>query len=123
MKKLNCVHVDTCVPCFWQGDNRPHVQISVWHGMRFSEIKKAILDEMRLGAIGGTQYGNLLSCDFLTNDKDIKFVESWYKKAFAAVNRLAPAIKGKRTTFRDLEKVTDSDNFDTVCAFFIFEEA
>ncbi|WGH49745.1 hypothetical protein [Alishewanella phage vB_AspM_Slickus01] len=122
MKKLECIHTDTCLSSYWSGHHLPHIQIPVYKGMTVKAVKESICAEIGLGQIAGTQYGNLLTADYLTNDKDIEFVEGWYKKAYAAINRIASAVKHKKTLFNDLEETSCDDCGETVYAFFVFKE-
>ena len=64
--KLECAHVDTCLPDYWSGHHLPHVQIAVWRGMTMRQVKQAIRDELRQGAVmGSTDYARLLSADMV----------------------------------------------------------
>lgn len=109
MTKLECIHVDTCLPDYWSGHHLPHVQIAVWRGMTLKEIKRSLLSELYQSAVAGADY-----------DYDD---EKWHKRAVAAVNRIRPAKKGQRRFFLELEETTvDDDCYDSVYAFFVFVE-
>lgn len=109
MSKLECVHVDTCLPDYWGGHRLPHVQIPVHNGMSLREVKEALHSELHEGAVLGSDAPNI------DLDED---VEKWYYRAHAAVNRIKPAVKGQRRFFTDIE---ESDNDDmAVYAFFVF---
>lgn len=110
MKKLDCLHVDTCLSDYWSGHHLPHVCIPVWHGMTLKEIKQAIHQEIIQDAIAGADYD-------WTND-------AWERRAHAAINRIRPRVKGTRRFFLELEKTNEEESelFEPVYAFFIFTE-
>lgn len=112
MKALEIVHVDTCLSCFWSGHHAAHIQIPVEKGMHFAVVKELLHDELTQGCVMGN--------DERTRDDSGDIGDKWYKKAHAAVNRLKPAVKGKRRMFNDLEETTDDDNCETVYAYFVF---
>lgn len=112
--KLECVHADTCLADYWGGHHLPHVQIPVWYGMTMREIKARLHDELRMGAVGGS--------DPIVQDDSGEAGDRWYKKAHAAVNRLAPAKKGQRRFFTDIPACAD-DDAESIYAFFVFVEA
>jgi hypothetical protein len=110
--KLDCSHADTCLVDYWSGHHLPHVQIAVWPGMTLAQIKRELHNELSQGAVAGNEP--------LTLDDSGPAGDAWYKRAHAAVNRLAPATKGQRSFFRDIEA---GDDCETVYAFFLFVEA
>lgn len=113
MKALVCVHVDTCLDCYWSGHPKAHVQIPVYKGMHIGDVKLALHNELNQGYVMGD--------DKRTGDDSGDAGDKWYKAAHAAVNRLKPAIKGKRRMFESLDKVSeDDDTVETVYAYFIF---
>jgi hypothetical protein len=114
MKTLELAHADTCLSCFWSGHHLPHIQIPVYKGIHFSVVKELLHDELNMGALMGSNVGDDCWSSGEEGDK-------WYKKAHAAINRIQPAIKGKRRMFEDLDKVSeDDDNSETVYAYFVF---
>lgn len=114
MKALELVHADTCLSDYWSGHHLAHVQIPVYKGMHLSEVKAALHSELNQGAVAGS--------DERTQDDSGDVGDKWYKKAHAAVNRLKPAVKGKRRMFEGLEPAHDNDGEATVYAFFVFVE-
>lgn len=121
IKPLELVHTDTCLSSYFSGDSRAHLQIAVWHGMKMSEIKRALMDELKQGAIGGNdELAQLLSADWVPPEKEADAVEAC-KRAYAAINRMKPNVKGQRRFFTDLEKSVD-ENDEAVYAFFVFIE-
>jgi len=109
---LECSHVDTCLPDYWSGHHLAHVHIPVYHGMKLSEIKRELCNELNIGAIAGN--------DERTND-DHELNDQWHKAAMAAVNKIKPNVKNQRRFFMELEKQTEDDDF-AVYAFFVFVE-
>jgi len=109
--KLECVHVDTCLPDYWGGHHLAHVQIPVHKGMTLRALKDALHAELNEGAVAGSD-------DRTLDSSDISGI--WYKRAHAAVNRIKPATKGQRRFFMHLDEVEDEDY--QVYAFFVFED-
>ena len=118
--KLEIVHVDTCLPDYWQGHHKAHLQIAVWRGMSLRDIKSALRSEISQGAIMGSDSiaEALSSCSTCSHEEQ----ERIYRKAYAAINRIKPAKKGKRKFFLDLEEVDEDDGLDSVYAYFVFVE-
>lgn len=121
--KLECQHVDTCIPGYWSGHHLAHIQIPVWNGMSLKDIKAGLMDELRQGAImGNTKYAELLSLDMVKPEEE-KLADQVTKAAYAAVNRIKPSKKGQRKFFTDLEEVDeDGDCSALVYACFVFVE-
>lgn len=118
MSKFEWIHVDTCIPDYWPGFHKTHVQIPVYHGITLKSIKESIREELRIGCVmGNDDYARWLSLDMIhpEEEKDADWIT---KKAYAAVNRIKPAKKGQRRFFTNLEKLPDDYEGDTVCAFF-----
>lgn len=119
--KFDCVHVDTCLPDYRSGHHLPHVAIPVWHGMKLSEIKQALRDEIRWGYImGNNEDARLLSADFISSPEDEKLADKLIKAVYAAISRLKPAKKGQRRFFKELDKSVD-DSDESVYAYFVFK--
>lgn len=117
--KLELVHADTCLPDYWSGHHRAHVQIPVIPGMSGKDIKSAIKAELVEGAVmGSDDIAFLLSADYVGADREAE-AEKVYRAAMAAVNRMRPAKKGQRKFFTDIDASEDSE---TVYAFFVFVE-
>jgi hypothetical protein len=98
----------------------PHVQIVAYNGMSFAAVRDAIRDELRQGAVmGSDDIARMLAADLVWPDEE-KRADAVTRAAYAAINRdVKPAKKGARNAFPDLEK-TDSD--DSVYAYFVFSE-
>lgn len=112
--KLELCHADTCLPEFWSGHHRAHVQIAVWPGMTMKDIREAIKSELSQGAVAGSDdLAFLLSTDYVGPDRE-KDADRATRAAYAAVNRMRPARKCQRRFFTDIDVPTD------VCAFFVF---
>lgn len=119
--KLECVHADTCLPDYWPGHHRPYVQIAVYPRMKLKDIKQAIMDELRWGYTqGNSKDADLMRADYIHESEDIKRAEQLTRASRAAVNRIKPNVKGKRTFFHNIEEAADSDY--TVYAYFVFVE-
>lgn len=75
--KLELIHVDTCLPDYWSGHHLPHVMIPAIPGMSGKDIREAIRDELRQGAVmGSDDLAFLLSADYVgpEREKDAYFV-------------------------------------------------
>ena len=119
---FDLAHVDTCLADYWSGHHLPHVQIAVWHGMTTRQLKQAIRDELRQGAVmGSTDDARLLSADMVAPGEE-KRAARLTRAAYAAVIRLKPAKKGARRLFTNLEKTPDDYDGESVYAFFVFVE-
>lgn len=119
--KLECIHADTCLSCYWTGHHFPTVQIPVHPGMSLREIKDSIREELRAGAVGGTNTNaRLLSAPFINPDEE-KRANQITRAAYAAVNRLQPGRKGQRKFFTDIP-ACDLESEEHVFAFFLFRE-
>jgi len=96
-----------------------HVSIPVYKGMKMKALKDAIRSELRQGAVAGSnEIANALSTDMV---QDEKFADKVTKAAYAAINKMKPAVKGTRTLFKDLEESTDDDDMcESVYAYFVF---
>lgn len=119
-RKLECAHADTCLPDFWRGDSRPHVAIPVYKGMHMVEVKRAIMNELRMGAVmGSDRLAFLLSADYV-GPEDESAADIATKRAYAAVNRLRPAVPRARRVFNDLEAAPADYDGPDVYAYFVF---
>lgn len=120
--KLECAHADTCLLDYWSGHHLPHVAVLVWYGMTLRQLKQAIRDELRQGAVMGSDDSTrLLSADMVRPDEE-KQADRITRAAYAAVNRIRPAKKGARRLFTDLEQTPDDWDGESVYAFFVFVE-
>lgn len=117
--KLECVCADICLPDYWSGHHLPHVAIPVYRNMKLCDVKDALKNELRLGAVAGSSDdARLLAADCVLPEEEAKS-DRLVRAAHAAINRLKPAKKGARVLFRDLE--TDDDEYGySVYAFFVF---
>lgn len=119
MYKLELCHADTCLPDYWSGHHRAHLQIPVYKGMTLKAIKQALKDEIRQGAVMGTEHlAYILSSGFVLPEEE-KEARAATRATYAAINRMKPAKKGQRTFFRDIESC-DAESDYSVCAFFVF---
>lgn len=117
--KFNLSHLDTCTPDYFLGCNMAYAQIPVYKGMKLTDIKSAIREELRFGDIqGNNDDAFLLSADYVGEDRATDAAKC-FKAAIAAVNRMKPTKKGQRTFFNDLEEDSE-DNDCTVYAYFAF---
>ena len=110
MKKLECIHADTCLPDYFGGHHLPFLVLYPRKGMSLKDIKAELKSEANQGAFGG-------SLDYEVQKSDI-----FHKRVNAAINRIKPAVKGQRSFFDDLEDPPEGDCCDSVCAYFIFRE-
>lgn len=117
--KLELVHADTCLPDYWPGHHRAHVQIPVTPGMSGQAIRNAIKAELVQGAVMGSDHIAHMLSDCVAPAEQAE-AEKVYRAALAAVNRMRPAKKGQRRFFLDVETGEEYD--DIVYAFFVFVE-
>lgn len=94
--KVSIVHADTCLPDYWSGHHRPHVQIPCTRQrMSFAEIRDLIRNEIVQGAVCGSDDDTrLLSADWVNDEKRADLLT---RKVYAAINRdIRGAKKGQR---------------------------
>lgn len=94
--KVSIVHADTCLPDYWRGHHRPHVQIPCTRQrMSFAEIRDLIRSEIAQGAVAGSDNDTrLLSADWVNDEKRADLLT---RKVYAAINRdIKGAKKGQR---------------------------
>lgn len=94
--KVTIHHADTCLPDYWPGHHRPHVQVPCsGERMSLAEIRRAIRSEIAQGAVcGSDDDAALLSCDFV---RDEKRADALTREVYAAINRdIRGAKKGQR---------------------------
>lgn len=113
--KVSIVHVDTCLPGYWSGDHRPHVQVPAFP-MSFKALRAELRSEIAQGAVAGSDdNARLLSYNYVT---DKKLADMLTRKVYAAINRdIRPARKGDKLCFRDLVPGAQSD--EECYAFFV----
>lgn len=115
--KVSIVHTDTCLPDYFSGDSRPWLCIPAFP-QSFASVRRALADEVRQGAIGGSDdHARLLSADTMQPDEEVR-ADELTRKVHAAIRRdIKPAIKGGRIAFRDVEPAEDGDGYPI--AYFI----
>jgi hypothetical protein len=119
--KLELCHADTCLPDYWSGHHRPYLCVPVHKNMSLKSIKDALRNELRQGAVGGSgDDARLLGAAFVAPD-EARCADALVRAAYAAIARLAPAKKGQRRFFTDLDDL-EGDEDMPVCAYFVFME-
>lgn len=117
---LEICHADTCLPDYWPGHHRAHVQIPGVPGMSGKDIRESIRAEIIQGAVmGSDDIAFLLSADYVGADREAE-ADRATAAVHAAINRMRPARKGQRRFFTDVE--TGEDHEETVYAFFVIVE-
>lgn len=94
--KVSIVHADTCLPDYWGGHHRPHVQIPCTRArMSLAEVRRLVRQEIAMGAVAGSDDdARLLSWDAVADEKRATLLT---KKVYAAINRdIRGAKKGQR---------------------------
>lgn len=116
--KLECIHIDTCLPDFWSGHHLAYVQVPVYRGISPKALRNELRNELRQGVVMGvTDIARLLAADLVKPEEDA-IADKVCRAAYAAINRdVRPAKKGTRHLFMDLEPQTDD-----VYAYFVFKE-
>jgi hypothetical protein len=118
--KLEIAHADTCLPDYWGGHHLAHLQIPVDGSTTMRELRQAMRDELRQGAIAGNdEIARLLSADMVKPEEE-KQADKVTRAAYAAVNRLRLA-PGKRKPFPQLD-LQPEDSDSQVYAFFVIRE-
>lgn len=116
--KVSIAHTDTCLPDYFSGDSRPWLCIPAYR-QSFANVRRALEDEVRLGAIGGCDdHARLLCGDTVRPDEEM-LADELTRKVFSAIRRdIKPAKKGDRLAFRDIE-LPESECDDCVMAYFV----
>ena len=115
--KVSIAHTDTCLPDYFSGDSRPWLCIPA-HRQTFASVRRALCDELRMGAIGGSdEHARLLSANMVRPDEESR-ADELTRKVYAAIRRdIRPAKKGDRLVFRDIGEPGDCE--DMVMAYFV----
>ena len=109
--KVSIEHADTCLPDYWSGLHRPHVQIPIYPGMTIKDVRRMIASEISMGAVmGSDKDASALSADMVDDET---YVDELKRAVYAAIKRIKPAKRGQRAVFRDVE--SDGD----VYAYFV----
>lgn len=106
--KLICALADVCLPDYWSGHHLPHVAVPVSRDTTIADLREAILDELRMGAVAGatpeTTYEN----------------DTWLDAACEAVERyVQPNDPSVEYPFLDLD-TSDDEDAESVYAYFVF---
>jgi len=108
--KLICAHADTCLPDYWGGHHLPHVAVPVSRDTTFADLRAAIIDELRAGALAGAD----------ATPEDTYENDEWYYAACEAVERdVQPPGRGVEYPFHDLDSSEDEGS-ESVYAYFVF---
>lgn len=108
--KLSCILADICLPDYWGGHHMPHVAVPVSRDTTIADLREAILDELRMGALAGAD-----ATPETTYEND-----AWYEAACEAVERdVQPNDPNVEYPFRDLD-TSDDEDAESVYAYFVF---
>ena len=107
--RVSIAHTDTCLPDYFSGDSRPWLCVPAYR-QSFASVRRALENEVRQGAIGGSDdHALLLSGDMVRPDEESR-ADELTRKVYAAIRRdIRPAKKGDRLAFRDIELPEDGD--------------
>ena len=126
--KLECLHADTCVSDYWGGHHLAHICVRVWRNMTIVQLRNALRNELRQGAVGGSDdVARFLSADIVRPEEE-KRADMVTRAAYAAIARdVRMKKRGPRFPFRDLpedsEDSEDSEDEDfPLYAYFVFRE-
>jgi hypothetical protein len=108
--KLMCAFVDVCLPDYWGGHHLPHVAVPVNRHITFTDLRTAIIHELRMGAVAGAD---------ATPEETYENGE-WYCAALEAVMcDVQPRDPSVKYPFRDLGS-SENENSEQVYAYFVF---
>lgn len=120
--RINVLHADTCLPCYWGGHHMAHLQVPVDGSTTFAQLREMLLVEVVQGAVAGNDHiAQLLSSDVVRPSEE--HAADWVtREVYRAIKRdVRPAKKYRRLAFPDLERPVHSGSDYSVCAFFIIE--
>ena len=111
--KLICAFVDVCLPDYWGGHHLPHVAVPVNRDTTFADLREAIIDELRMGAVAGAD----------ATPEDTYDNDEWYEAACEAVERdVRSNYRTGKYPFRDLYSSEDEGAESTYAYFVFFRE-
>ena len=108
--KYELVHADTCLPDYWGGHHKAHLQIPICGPMTLKEVKESLKYELSEYTLGCDEFAESLR----------EFEPKAMRKAIAAINRLERSKKDRKKLFSDVE--VSGEGYDFVYAFFVFME-
>ena len=115
---LELCHADTCLPDYWSGHHRAHLQIPVYRGMTMRQIKQELNQALNEHVSGSEPLADTLNYAGEASEAD---ADQAHKRARAAINRMKPAKPNTRRYFMDLEAPDEEDDgTETIYAFFVF---
>ncbi len=118
--KVEIAYTEYCLPDYFSGDSRPWVVISPTEkGYTSRELRKEILNEFKLGAIGGNDPA---MHDYIDNEKDQLRAEKFFSRALpACLNRIKyRGTKGKIDA-DNLREYKKDDSMELPLLYFVFE--
>ena len=108
MQEYTLSHVDTCLPCYWQGHSLPHICFPPWQKMTLENIKQALMFELSQDAIMGNY----------PDDEGVA-EENFYIAARRAIENLTPNNPETKIFFTDIED-SENESCESVMAYFVF---
>ena len=102
--KLEIVHADTCLPCYWSGHHVAHICVPVWHGMTLDQLKSELHSEISQGAVAGSD-----------NITELLTQASWFSS-----QEIDAADKAAHDA---VEEITVADGVDPECLFSYLDRA
>lgn len=109
--KLICSLSDICLSDYWSGHSLPHVAVPVSRDTTFSDLRTAIVEELRAGAVAGAD----------ATPEETYENDEWCEAAREAVERdVQPNDPGVEYPFRHLDASDDDEDAESVYAYFVF---
>lgn len=117
--KFELCYVDTCLADYWSGHHLPTLQVPVWRGMTFKELKHMLSYDLRVGAIGGS--GELAQHLGECESEDPVLLAA--EQAIENMTLNNPAENPDDTQlFLELLEEDPEEDAESVYAFFVFRE-
>ena len=121
--KLQCLHADTCRSGYWSGHRLANICVQVWRNMTIVELRNALRNELRQGAVAGSDdVARFLSADIVRPEEE-KRADMVTRAAYAAITRdVRMKKRGSRFPFPDLPEDSEEDVDFPLYAYFVFRE-
>ena len=117
--KVEIAYTEYCLPDYFSGDSRPWVAVyPTEKGYTSRELREEILNEFKLGAIGGNHPAMR---DYIDNEKDQLRAEKFFSKALTAcLNRIKYRGKKGKIDADNLKEYKKDDSIDLPLLYFVF---
>lgn len=116
--KVSIAYTETCLPDYFGGDSRPWVAIyTTEKGYTSRELRKEILNEFRLNAVGGSHW---ITAEYIPQPEKQKLADRFYSKLLPACLNREIKYRGKAAKLPREYLELDDDFNDCPVLFIVF---